>query len=388
MINQITLTRPDIPASGSFGRNEYAFMGSPCPVIQQLCLKLITGLSATYKTAYVDADHRSGQTSLIPNKQVMNSGGLFELTNKLDYFQLNLRKELNQYDHRAMMNEADLVLVNGNHFEASRQILILDPVKFDSLSRNIAKLKKVELVLTTEKTSDLPLFLKDYLPDYESIPILSVSNTTEIEAFITRQMSANTAPIRGLILAGGKSSRMGTDKSHLVYDGVTQSERISLLMQELNIPCFFSCRDEQKATFSGEENLITDTFLGMGPMGGILSAFRSQPDTAWLVMATDMPLLSSKTIDYLLLNRRSSAVATAIINGDSGDPEPLVAIWEPKSYQVLLNFLGQGVTSPAFVLKNSDTHLIQAPAQVELQNVNTPEDYQSVIDQLSPPKQS
>jgi molybdopterin-guanine dinucleotide biosynthesis protein A len=287
-----------------------------------------------------------------------------------------------------MMNEADLVLVNGNHFEASRQILILDPVKFDSLSRNIAKLKKVELVLTTEKTSDLPLFLKDYLPDYESIPILSVSNTTEIEAFITRQMSANTAPIRGLILAGGKSSRMGTDKSHLVYDGVTQSERISLLMQELNIPCFFSCRDEQKATFSGEENLITDTFLGMGPMGGILSAFRSQPDTAWLVMATDMPLLSSKTIDYLLLNRRSSAVATAIINGDSGDPEPLVAIWEPKSYQVLLNFLGQGVTSPAFVLKNSDTHLIQAPAQVELQNVNTPEDYQSVIDQLSPPKQS
>jgi molybdopterin-guanine dinucleotide biosynthesis protein A len=388
MINQITATRPDKPEFGSFGRNEYAFMGAPCPVIQQLCLKIITDLSATFKIGYVDADHRSGQTSLLPNKQVMNSGGLLELTNKLDYFQLNLRKELNQFDHRAMMNEADLVLVNGNHFEASRQILILDPVKFDSLSRNIAKLKKVELVLTTEKTSDLPLFLKDYLPDYASIPILSVSNTTEIEAFISRQMESNSAPIRGLILAGGKSSRMGTDKSHLEYAGVTQLERIRFMMQELNIPCSISRRENQKATFSGEDNLITDTFLDMGPMGGILSAFRSQPDTAWLVMATDMPLLSSKTIDHLLLNRRSSAVATAIINADTGDPEPLVAIWEPKSYQVLLNFLGQGVTSPSFVLKHSDTHLIQAPAPAELQNVNTPEEYQSVIDLLSPPKQS
>lgn len=387
MINQIKLTRPDIPASGSFGRNEYAFMGAPCPVIQQLCLKLISGLSATYKTAYVDADHRSGQTSLTPNKQVMNSGGLLELTNKLDYFQLNLRKELNQFDHRAIMNEVDLVLVNGNHFEASRQILILDPVKFDSLSRNIGKLKKVALVLTTEKTSDLPLFLKDYLPEYASIPILSVSNTTEIEAFITRQMEANSTPIRGLILAGGKSSRMGTDKSHLEYAGVTQFERIRLLLQELNIPCSISCQEDQKATFSGGYNLIADTFLDMGPMGGILSAFRSQPDTTWLVMATDMPLLSRKTIDHLLLNRRSTAVATAIINGETGEPEPLVTIWEPKSYQVLLNFLGQGITSPAFVLMNSDTHLIKAPEQTELQNVNTSAEYQLVRDRISPPKQ-
>lgn len=383
MKEQEHIFKNDALSSVKFGRNEFAFMGAPCPVIQQLSLRIISDLSGTYKIAYADADHRSGTVPFNTNKDVMNSGGMFELTNKLDYFQLHLRKELNSYDCRSFLNDADLALVNGNHFEASRQILILDPVKFDSLSRHSEKLTEVVLVLTTEKTAELPLFLKEKLPYHQDIPLLSITDTDGIAAFISNKMSESLPKIQGLILTGGKSLRMGTDKSLLPYNGVSQRERAGQLFKTLNIPVYYSCREDQKVTFSDPDMVITDSFLDLGPMGGILSAFRSNPGVAWLSIASDMPLLSQATLEFLLRNRRSSAIATAFLNGTTKSPEPLLTIWEPKSYQVLLNFLGQGISSPKEVLLNSDTHFIAVPDEMELKNVNHPEAYQEVSDLLS-----
>ncbi|MFI5159446.1 MAG: hypothetical protein ACHQF4_11310, partial [Sphingobacteriales bacterium] len=64
--------------------------------------------------------------------------------------------------------------------------------------------------------------------------------------------------------------------------------------------------------------------------------------------------------------------ATTFGNGYEGFPEPLITIWEPKSYSVLLAFLAQGYSCPRKVLINNDAHLLTAPDANALTNVNTP----------------
>ena len=111
-------------------------------------------------------------------------------------------------------------------------------------------------------------------------------------------------------------------------------------------------------------------------MGAILSAFRENPNAAWLVVACDLPLLDETTLNFLIKNRDTSKIATTFRSPESkeGFPEPLITIWEPKSYPVLLQFLAQGISCPRKVLINSDVHVLDAPLPETLMNANTPDD--------------
>ena len=105
---------------------------------------------------------------------------------------------------------------------------------------------------------------------------------------------------------------------------------------------------------------------------------RNNPNTSWLVVACDLPLLYEKTLNFLVENRNSSKVATAIYNPETGFPEPLITIWEPRSYQVILNFLAQGYSCPRKVLINSDINLLKLDEPRVLLNVNDVVGYDKV----------
>jgi molybdopterin-guanine dinucleotide biosynthesis protein A len=143
-----------------------------------------------------------------------------------------------------------------------------------------------------------------------------------------------------------------------------------------------SCRPDQAEALANQYVTLPDTFLGLGPMGAILSAFRSKPDSAWLVMACDLPLLDEETLRFLVENRDPSAIATAFRSPENDFPEPLIAIWEPKSYLTLLQFLSQGYSCPRKALINSPIRLLDAPNTAALRNVNTPEEHDSVLEHL------
>ena len=66
---------------------------------------------------------------------------------------------------------------------------------------------------------------------------------------------------------------------------------------------FISCREDQQEEIDDRYLTLSDTFTGLGPYGAILSAFREQPDAAWLVIASDLPLLDTGTLEYLKKNR-------------------------------------------------------------------------------------
>ncbi|MBK6976844.1 MAG: NTP transferase domain-containing protein [Cytophagaceae bacterium] len=79
-------------------------------------------------------------------------------------------------------------------------------------------------------------------------------------------------------------------------------------------------------------------FLQMGPYGAILSAFKFNPNVAWLVLACDMPLVGKNEIDFLIQNRNPSKIATACYNPETNFPDPLFTIWGPKLIRYYYNF--------------------------------------------------
>lgn len=366
------------PASGWFGRREWALMGTNCGQIQTFAAALAQALSPL-SVGYVDADHKTADAG---EAEASPFAGVY--TDKINFHRLDFQGEWNQWQAKQFFNHCELVLVNGNHFTASQQIVVLDRRKFDSLERNAARLTQVAFFLSQSEDPNhttpeaLPEAVKACLPDWQDLPVLDPRDLTAVVTALRPQLQAPT--IKALVLAGGKSTRMGIDKAGLHYHELPQWQYLCQVLGDIGVEPHVSCQAAQVKSFTGA-NTIADTFLGLGPMGAILSALQRDPNAAWLVLACDLPLLDKATLQYLLAHRNPSKVATCFrqadpsaAKGEIDFPEPLIAIWEPRSYQRLLQFLGQGVSCPRKVLINSDVTLLDAPEPKALWNVNTPEE--------------
>lgn len=189
--------------------------------------------------------------------------------------------------------------------------------------------------------------------------------------------------LNGLVLAGGKSKRMGTDKGLIKWHGKEQRYYVADLLAGFCKEVFISCRPDQEIEIDNHYKTLPDTFLNLGPYGGILSALRADRGKAWLVVACDLPLIDEETIRFLIKHRNNKTMATTFESPHDGLPEPLITIWEPESYAVLLHFLGKGITCPRKALINSEKTILQPPYPEALMNVNTPEDADTVREILN-----
>lgn len=188
-------------------------------------------------------------------------------------------------------------------------------------------------------------------------------------------MSSAIENLYGLILMGGQSSRMGTDKSSLEYHGKPHAEFMYELVKGILPNTFISVRDDQSVSFT--DQTIKDAFPTKGPINGILSAMEAHPDKAWLVLAVDLPFVSEQTIHQLIAARNTSKIATAFATKESGLPEPLVAIWEPHSTEALKeHHLVEDKRCPRKFLINSDIELVHPQDDLELYNANNPEEFE------------
>lgn len=369
------------PSFGKFSRNEWAIIGAPCGTIQGLARQLISQLSQNWKLAYVDAEHASVDKEA-ENGGDLNSmlthGAALEYTDKITHHQFGSKSEMEQFQMRPRFNEVDAVIVNGNHFEAKAQLVVVDSKKEDSLRRKLDRLTNVQLILLTEGMEAPFDFLKDEIENVDSIPTFRLKDTASIVSFFEEKMKAARPKLNGLVLAGGKSQRMGKDKGLLDYHGQPQRLHMADLLSQFCEKTYLSCRPEQVKEMDGDYPALPDTFTGLGPMGAILSAFRKEPDAAWLVVACDLPLLDQNTLDFLIQNRNSSEMATSFLSPVIGFPEPLICIWEPRAYPILLNFLSQGYPCPRKALINSSIELLNVPDANALRNVNTPEELAEV----------
>ncbi|HEX4240129.1 MAG TPA: molybdenum cofactor guanylyltransferase [Steroidobacteraceae bacterium] len=196
----------------------------------------------------------------------------------------------------------------------------------------------------------------------------------------TASTGSNAPPVRGLILAGGASSRMRRDKAALPYRGVTQLERAFTLAGRYVPEVFVSVRPAQAADPArAAHRLIIDSVAGEGPIVGIRSALAAYPSSAWLVIACDLPFLSDAALEQLLRERDPRLLATAYRSTHDGLPEPLCTVWEPAAAAALERHQAQGGHCPRKFLIRNPVKLLEPEDRHALDNVNTPEEYAEAL---------
>lgn len=188
-------------------------------------------------------------------------------------------------------------------------------------------------------------------------------------------MSSNKSShseVYGLVLIGGKSRRMGIDKSHLQYHTQPQYLHQANMLASLCNQTFLSIANDDKKNEYRFFKTITDLYPERGPIGAILSAFDFAPQKAWLTVACDLPHLDSITLKQLMEKRNPNKIATCFLNPESEHPEPLATIWEPAAFLLLKEELLNGKSSPRLVLQKHDTELLHLSDPKKIANVNTP----------------
>ena len=169
---------------------------------------------------------------------------------------------------------------------------------------------------------------------------------------------------------------MGRDKSLLKIHAQPQRQHLFNLLSGLCVEVYLSCKDA--TDIPAELHPIADQFQIDSPLNGILSAFTYDPEAAWLTVAVDMPLVDTVAIETLIKNRNTEKTATCFRDSDGIKPEPLLTLWEPRAFPLLLAFHENGHISPRQFLMESDINMLVAPDSRVLINVNSENDLRNL----------
>lgn len=351
----------------TFAPNELVLLGTKCGVIADLVNRVSKKMS-NYKLAYFDASHAKDVIENTLSEYVFHHQGNVQITTS---------STVNKFTQRLQFAQHDYVFINGNHYAGSKQVVFLDPEKEASINKRIDQISEVAFFIKMSDAIEPFESLKDKFPNWKELPQYGLSDIENISNHISGLIQETIPKINGLVLVGGKSTRMGADKSRLNYFGKPQKEHVKELLENNALNTYYSVEKD-----AGNENEIHDAFLNLGPFGGICSAFQKDPNSAWLVLATDLPFVNNELIELLLSKRNPSKVATAIKGKGKEFVEPLITIYEPKAYPILLQYLAQGYSCPRKALINSDVEIVEVDDAL-IRNINTPEEFKKATKEIN-----
>lgn len=350
-------------STGHFHHAEMGIYGTNCGKIadfyQSLSEKIIERTPGL-KVMYIDATHDDSKRQFL----IQHDKKMIHSTSSMDW---------NTFDDKLYTETADLVFVNGNHYPADNQIVILDASKKDSLERRKDQLTNIKLVILPDENFEIFPFVKSKMN--EETQICMSSDWDTILSMANNIYNSGVSNVKALILAGGKSTRMREDKSQISYgDDKPQQEKVADMCASFGLDVYISKAYDYKDAKLGGYPVIKDRFVDLGPFGAICTAMLTDPKSAWLVIACDLPLLTKDYITELLEKRNPTVFATAFRISENPFPEPLITIYEPKAYRRFLDFLSLGYSCPRKVLINSQIETIEIENGKSLMNANTQEE--------------
>jgi molybdopterin-guanine dinucleotide biosynthesis protein A len=145
----------------------------------------------------------------------------------------------------------------------------------------------------------------------------------------------------GIVLCGGQSSRMGSDKGLLPADDSTWAQAAVNKLAALEIPVSLSVNELQynnyATAFSGTE-IITDndSLVLYGPLLGVLSAHLQHPLQNLFILACDMPLMETSVLIDLYNHYLQTDAYDAFVFTNDEEPEPLCGIYCAKGLAAIL----------------------------------------------------
>lgn len=179
---------------------------------------------------------------------------------------------------------------------------------------------------------------------------------------------SNTA-VKGLILMGGQSLRMGSDKAFVEYRNQTLLKHCLAQLEGLTSEVFLSVNAYQFESLHEQFNCIQDHYPDKGPMGGILSALETLNEDL-IVLAVDMPEVNHAMLSRLVL--KGSKVRT--YQNQENQWEPLPSFWPKTITEILFTYFSSNQLSLNGFLKTHGEVVISDTASGSFKNLNSPSD--------------
>ena len=182
----------------------------------------------------------------------------------------------------------------------------------------------------------------------------------------------------GIVLSGGESRRMGTDKAFLKVDGVPMIEHVLRVLRTVvsriiivtNIPESYAAYDVE---------VVTDAYNKRGSLVGIYSGLLKSKDEYNLVVACDMPFLNSRLLSYMA----GQADSYDIVLPKVGEfVEPLHAIYHKRLTTIMDSHIKRDQLQIRGIFSGLNIRYIteeeidrQDPERRSFINLNTPKEY-------------
>lgn len=262
---------------------------------------------------------------------------------------------------RRCFADCDVVLVEGHRNAAVPKVVL----ERSGAPKGLLDPRGLENVVAVVSDLDAP----------ERFPHARRFGFEDIEAlaaFLLEEVPARSGCVAGVVLAGGKSRRLGTDKAQAVFQGATLLEhalqRVARVCRELWLigrPC-----PERLASWGVRWHL--DLAAEAGPLGGLYTALRVAQAPRCLVVACDMPRLGEPVLRQLLA---APAAAPAVVaRGPGGRSEPLAAIYSRTLASKAEAMLAAGDFKLSHLFDETTCYVDFAEADWFF-NVNTPQEW-------------
>ena len=186
-----------------------------------------------------------------------------------------------------------------------------------------------------------------------------------------------------VIFAGGKSSRMGEDKSLLPFGEFKTLTQFQLdKLQKIFKNVYISCKDSTKFDFLKENedaNFIEDvkTENTFAPTTGFVAIFEKLKYDSFFAISVDTPFISKNEIDKIILNDNSNVDAT-IAKIESGI-QPMCGIYHRSLEAKFINMLREDNHKLGFLLKHSKTAYVNFEDEKPFLNINNPQEYKKAL---------
>ena len=183
--------------------------------------------------------------------------------------------------------------------------------------------------------------------------------------------------VQAFILAGGESRRMGTDKSQLRIENQTFTDRIAQTLLEITDSVRLVGVRHANSTFPS----VPDVYPNWGALGGLHAALAACGREWAIVVACDLPFVTSELLNYLSSLRANHDAVVPV--QEDGRPQPLCALYRiDPCRQRAAELIEAGRRRPLDLLQLVNTRLVPfnelrnlAQAEDFFVNINTPEDY-------------
>lgn len=178
-----------------------------------------------------------------------------------------------------------------------------------------------------------------------------------------------------IILAGGQSTRMGTDKSQLRHGGSLLIERTLNTLRPHFAHLMLSANDPAKFKSFGVP-VVRDMLPGEGPLMAITSALEASRTDLHFIMACDMPGFNADLFTRLM---RAVRGYDAVIPIHEGRHEPLFAVYRKSVLPLLRSSLRTGNRRITAALEGAKVNYFELPARDIPINLNTPADLETFL---------